>query len=70
MLIHDYDVRIIDAATGELIRHLTIDPTRDYQPRGAPCGAHEKSSEPPTRVQSYSDVLQHHTEPMTGIEPA
>lgn len=38
MLVHDLDVRIIDAATGELIRHLTIDLTRDYQPRGVPCG--------------------------------
>lgn len=34
MLIQDLDVRILDAATGELIRELTIDPTRDYQPRG------------------------------------
>jgi hypothetical protein len=24
----------IDAATGELLRELTIDPTRDYQPTG------------------------------------
>ena len=42
MLIHDLDVRIIDASTGELIRHLTIDPTRDYQPRGVPCGRPQK----------------------------
>lgn len=42
MLVHDLDVRIIDAATGELIRHLTIDPTRDYQPRGVPCGRPRK----------------------------
>jgi len=33
MLIHDTDVTISDAATGEIIRELTIDPTRDYQPR-------------------------------------
>jgi transposase InsO family protein len=42
MLICDLDVRIIHAATGELIRHLTIDPTRDYQPRGVPCGRPRK----------------------------
>ncbi len=36
MLVQHLDVRIIDAATGELIRELTIDPTRDYQPRGRP----------------------------------
>jgi hypothetical protein len=33
MLIHDADVTICDATTGEIIRELTIDPTRDYQPR-------------------------------------
>jgi transposase InsO family protein len=38
MLIQDRDVRIINAATGELIRQLTIDPTRDYQPRNVPRG--------------------------------
>ena len=42
MLIHALDVRIINASTGELIRHLTIDPTRDYQPRGVPCGRPRK----------------------------
>jgi hypothetical protein len=33
-LVQDLNVRIIDAATGELLRELTIDPTRDYQPTG------------------------------------
>jgi hypothetical protein len=42
MLIRDLDVRIINAATGELIRELTIDPTRDYQPRRVPCGRRPK----------------------------
>ncbi|MGX9789637.1 IS481 family transposase [Mycobacterium sp. MMS18-G62] len=42
MLIRDLDVRIINAATGQLIRRLTIDPTRDYQPRGVPCGRPKK----------------------------
>ncbi len=32
MLVADRDVRIIDADTGELIRSVTIDPTKDYQP--------------------------------------
>jgi transposase len=36
VLVHDLDVRIINAATGELTRQLTLDPTRDYQPRGCP----------------------------------
>jgi transposase InsO family protein len=33
LLVHDLDVRIVNAATGELLRELTIDPERDYQPR-------------------------------------
>ena len=31
-LIHDLDITIIDATTGELLRHLTLDTTRTYQP--------------------------------------
>jgi transposase InsO family protein len=42
MLVQDLDVRIINAATGELIRELTINPTRDYQPRNVPCGRPKK----------------------------
>jgi len=42
MLIADRDIRIINAATGELIRQLTLDPTRDYQPRGVPPGPKPK----------------------------
>jgi transposase InsO family protein len=38
VLIDDLHVRIIDAATGELLRDLTIDTTRDYQPTGKPKG--------------------------------
>lgn len=46
MLIQDHNVRIINAATGELIRELTIDTTRDYQPRGVPPGPTKKKPEP------------------------
>jgi Integrase core domain len=38
LLIHNLDIRVINAATGELLRELTLDPTRDYQPRGLPPG--------------------------------
>ncbi|MGQ0631852.1 MAG: IS481 family transposase [Sporichthyaceae bacterium] len=34
LLVQDLEVRVINAATGELLRELTIDPTRDYQPTG------------------------------------
>ena len=33
LLIHDLDVRIVHAITGELLRELTINPALDYQPR-------------------------------------
>ncbi|MGI8665285.1 MAG: IS481 family transposase [Jatrophihabitans sp.] len=35
VLSQDLHVRVIDAATGELLRELTINPNRDYQPTGA-----------------------------------
>lgn len=33
LLIQDLDVRVVNAITGELLRELTIDVSRDYQPR-------------------------------------
>jgi transposase InsO family protein len=33
LLVQDLHVRVINAATGGLLRELQIDPTRDYQPR-------------------------------------
>jgi transposase InsO family protein len=47
LLIQDLDIRILDATTGELLRELTLDPTRDYQPTGAPKG--------PTRPHTTND---------------
>jgi transposase InsO family protein len=38
ILAQDLNIRIINAATGELLRDFTLDPTRDYQPTGAPKG--------------------------------
>ncbi len=34
LLVADRDIRVLDAQTGELIRRLTLDPSRDYQPIG------------------------------------
>ncbi|HXQ89482.1 MAG TPA: IS481 family transposase [Solirubrobacterales bacterium] len=34
LLVADRDIRVLDAQTGELIRRLTLDPSRDYQPLG------------------------------------
>jgi transposase InsO family protein len=38
LLVQDLHIRIVNAATGQLLRELTLDPTRDYQPTGAPKG--------------------------------
>ena len=34
-LIDNLNIRIINTQTGELLRELTLDPTRDYQPQNA-----------------------------------
>jgi transposase InsO family protein len=46
LLIHDLHVRVINAATGELLRELHIDPARDYQPTGRPRGPQKKTPRP------------------------
>ncbi len=33
LLIDDLNIRVINNNTGELLRQLTLDPTRGYQPR-------------------------------------
>jgi transposase InsO family protein len=43
MLIHDLHIRVINATTGELLRELTLDPNRDYQPTGRPPGPPSKT---------------------------
>ncbi len=56
LLVDDLYIRVIGRHTGELIRELTLDPTRDYQPRGLPPGPqHEPKNET--------------MEPARGIEP-
>lgn len=42
LLVHDLHITVIDAATGELLRQLVLDPTRVYQPTGRPPGPHSE----------------------------
>ena len=35
ILAADLDIRVVNRTTGELLRQLTLDPTRDYQPQNA-----------------------------------
>jgi transposase InsO family protein len=46
VLIDDLDIRVLHRHTGQLIRKLVLDPTRDYQPRGVKCG-----NSPENRIQ-------------------
>ena len=38
LLVQDLDIRVTNAATGELLRELVLDPTRDYRRTAAPKG--------------------------------
>ena len=38
ILVHDLNIRIINATTGGLLRYLILDPTCHYQPTGNPKG--------------------------------
>jgi transposase InsO family protein len=38
LLVQDLHVRVVNATTGEFLRQLVLDPTKDYQPTGAPKG--------------------------------
>jgi transposase InsO family protein len=43
ILTQDLHIRIIAKATGELLRDLTLDPSRDYQPTGKPAGPRRRT---------------------------
>jgi hypothetical protein len=45
LLIQDLDIGVVHAATGELLRELVLDPSRDYQPSGAPKGPTRKNKQ-------------------------
>ena len=44
LLVEDLHVRVIHRHTGELIRELMLDPSRDFQPRGVPPGPPKRST--------------------------
>ncbi|MGI9005617.1 MAG: hypothetical protein ACR2FU_05360 [Streptosporangiaceae bacterium] len=46
LLIQDLRIRVIHAVTGELLRELDLDPSRDYQPTGRPPGPQPKTPRP------------------------
>ncbi|MFZ1175939.1 MAG: hypothetical protein WAO15_06640 [Mycobacterium sp.] len=42
VLVQDLNIKIIHATTGEPLRELTLDPTKDHQLTGAPKGPKRK----------------------------
>ena len=46
VLVQDLHIRIVNAATGELLRELVLDPTVRYQPTGRPSGPTPKTINP------------------------
>ena len=66
----DLHIRIIDAATGELLRELTLDPAKRYQGTGRPPDPHanRKLSNQQPVGSGVSDVLRHHSVGLTGFE--
>ena len=70
LLINGYDIRVIHAATGEIIRTLTINPEHRYHGTGGPTGPRKITrSGPYTRVRTVLDVSRHHIVELGGIEP-
>ncbi len=52
LLVQDLNIRVINAATGELLRDLTLDPTRSYQPTGRPPGPPPGTPRPPRKPKN------------------
>jgi len=46
LLAQDLHIRVVNAVTGELLRELVLDPTRDYQPTGRPPGPPPNNKKP------------------------
>jgi len=52
LLVQDLHIRVINAATGELLRELTLDPARNYQPTGRPPGPPPGTPRPPRKLKT------------------
>ncbi|HEY4632053.1 MAG TPA: hypothetical protein VIG96_12150, partial [Blastococcus sp.] len=72
LLVQDLYIRVIHAATGELLRDLVLDPARTTSPPAAHPAqpAHDKRPNPQSVGSGVRDVLRHHTVGLTGFEPA
>jgi transposase InsO family protein len=66
LLVQDLQVRVVNAATGELLRELIIDPTRDYQPIHPP-PTNPTSPRTTLRVRGNADLSRDHRGASGGI---
>jgi hypothetical protein len=64
MLIADRHVRVIDAATGELLRDRSSPPTATTSPSADHPAHHPDNDNDPNRIRGSSvrDVLSHHSQ--------
>ncbi len=70
ILVQDSNITIINAATGEVLRQLTLDPTRDYKPTGAPKGPTRKKPQTKNRFRAIPMSCNITFVAGTGFEPA
>jgi transposase InsO family protein len=63
VLIQDLRIRIIHAATGELLRELTLNPARTTNPRAHQKAPHGKSSEPNAGSELFRCLETSHSAP-------
>ncbi len=64
LIINDLDIRVVNKTTGELIRHLTLNPDVGYQPRF-------KTKKNPNRgFEIFLCLETRHSVAGAGFEPA
>jgi len=54
------NIRIVNAATGQLLRELTLNPTATTNPPAAHPDPQKHRSNPQLAGSTYADVLRHH----------
>jgi transposase InsO family protein len=69
LLIDDLHIRVIHRHTGQLIRELILDPTRDYQPRGLPPGPPKQTTATPRAASRSRPSRATATEVKAGRRP-
>ena len=76
VLVHDLHITVIHADTGEIIRDLTLDTNRDYQPSDANpdpskacpnAAAARRSPDKQSRETPVNDVSRHHMRGSPGV---